>query len=60
MPPENAVQTQTIVLDGQTTLTVNYEVTLGDLLIATLLFIFILFYALKWLHTLIMERKHDV
>ncbi len=50
-------QTQQIYLDSETTLTVIYQVTLGELVLSTMLLLLVLLFVLKWLHTLIMERN---
>lgn len=50
-------QSQQIVLDSQTTFTVIYQATLGELLLSTLITILIFLYVLKWLHNLIFEKR---
>lgn len=49
-------QNSMVDLDEFNTLRIVHELTMGDLLIATLLTILIVFYLVKWLHGLIMRR----
>lgn len=55
---ENGTTTQatTVQLDETTTLTVNYEASLGELLISLLLFILLMFQLVKWGHGIIFRR----
>lgn len=46
-----------VVQFGTDTLTIHYSVTLGDLLLSTLIIVFVSFYLVSWGHSLIFGRK---
>ena len=56
--PIESVQTQTVYLDDASSLTVRYEITLGDALVSILLTLLIAVQLTKWLHGLIWRRRH--
>ena len=56
-PDGDAIQTQRIQLDQDTSLLIKYEITFGDLLISTLLFLLISVQLIKFFHKIIFKRK---
>lgn len=55
-PPPETIQTQSIMLQPDLTLTVQYQITAGEILVSTLLTLLIVVQLTKWGQKVIMGR----